>query len=191
MIGILAGVENIFPPVPADTAVALGAFLSHGGTVSALGVFAVTWTVNVATASGVYLTARTVGRRFFEGPLGRRLLRPKALAKLEQLYDRYGLWGIFLSRFIPAVRAVVPPFAGVARLGAVRTIVPMATASAIWYGTLTLLIVELAARLEDVRRLLAQVHRAALLGALAIAALIVIFAILRRHRKRQEHRGMR
>ena len=35
VIGILAGVENIFPPVPADTAVAIGAFLSTGGAISA------------------------------------------------------------------------------------------------------------------------------------------------------------
>lgn len=159
----------MFPPVPADTAVALGAFLSHWGTISALGVFAVTWTANVATASAVYVGARTYGRRFFTGRIGQRLLRPAALARLEELYHRYGVWGIFLSRFIPAVRAVVPPFAGVVRLDAVRALVPLAAASAIWYGTLTFLVATLARRLEDVRRLLGQIN----VAVLAIAAVIV------------------
>lgn len=169
VVGILAGIENIFPPVPADTAVALGAFLSHGGSVSALTVFFVTWSANVASASAVYVAARTLGRRFFQGRLGRRLMHPARLAWLERSYRRYGVWGVFLSRFVPGVRAVVPPFAGIAELGAVRALLPVALASAIWYGTLTYLVARLARQLTDVALLLDRVNRVALIGALMMA----------------------
>ena len=38
--------------------------------------------------------------------------RPEALAVIEREYLRFGVAGIFVSRFLPGFRAVVPPFAG-------------------------------------------------------------------------------
>lgn len=138
VIAGLAGLENIFPPVPADTAVALGAFLSRSERISATMVFLVTWFSNVSTATGVYLVARHPGREFASGRVGKRLLAPTTLARIERLYRKHGVWGIFVSRFIPGLRAVVPPFAGIAGLGAAPALLPVYVASAIWYGALTL-----------------------------------------------------
>ena len=183
MIAVLAGVENIFPPVPADTAVALGAFLSRYGTVSALSVFLVTWSVNVASATAVYVAARTIGRPFFLGPIGRRLVRPKSLARIEKLYEAHGAWGIFLSRFVPGVRAVVPPFAGIAGLGAFRAIAPVVVASALWYGTLTMVVVTLAGQLDELASLLRRVNLVAVIGALVMASGIVGGIYLKRRRQ--------
>ena len=87
----------------------------------------------------MYLAARRYGHRLFASRTGRRLLAPRSLAVIEREYLRFGIAGIFFSRFLPGIRAVVPPFAGLVRLGAVRTFVPMAVASAIWYGGITLL----------------------------------------------------
>lgn len=171
VIGILAAVENVFPPVPADTAVALGAFLSQGGVVSAPAVFLVTWAANVTSATAVYAAGRTVGRSFFAGRVGRRLLHPERLRKLERLYERHGTWGIFLSRFIPAVRAVVPPFAGLARLSWPRYLAAVTAASGIWYGILTYVAATLTQRLDDIGRLLRQVN----LIAAGTAVLVAIF----------------
>ncbi|NIN50234.1 MAG: hypothetical protein GTN62_09005 [Gemmatimonadales bacterium] len=168
LIGGLAAVENVFPPVPADTAVGVGAFLSHRGSVVASAVFAITWTANVGAATAVYLAGRTLGRQFFRGRLGRRLLHPRRLRRMEQLYRRHGAWGIFLSRFIPGVRAVVPPFAGIAKLGAVRALVPMAMASGIWYGVLTYVVAKMAGQIEDVARLVAGLNWGAIVVALVL-----------------------
>jgi membrane protein DedA with SNARE-associated domain len=184
LIGALAAVENVFPPVPADTVVALGAFLSHFGAISAALVFAVTWAANVGSAAAVYVAARTLGRSFFRGPVGRRLLRPRALERLEHLYHRHGTWGIFFSRFIPGVRAVVPPFAGVAHLGWARALLPAAAASGIWYGAITVSVVVAANHLEDLGRLLAGVNRVALALALAAAAAAAALVVLRRRQAR-------
>ena len=62
-ITLLAGVENIFPPVPADTAVAFGAFLAGRGRLDPWLVFGLTWSANVSTAAAVYLLARVATRR--------------------------------------------------------------------------------------------------------------------------------
>ena len=184
VIGILASVENVFPPVPADTAVALGAFLSNSGTVSAWSVFGVTWAANVGSGVGVYIAARTLGRRFFTGRLGRRLLNPKHLAKLEQLYGRHGAWGIFVSRFIPGVRAVIPPFAGIAGLTPVKVLVPMAVASAIWYGALTFAAATLVPKLDDLAAFVIGLNWIGLAFGAVIVATVVWVAVFRMRRRR-------
>ena len=137
VIALLAALENIVPPVPADSVVALGAFLAaRGADITLVGVFFATWVPNVASAVGTYWVARTLGRTFAEGRAGRRLLSPRAMAALERTYQRHHLWGIFVSRFLPGYRAVVPPFAGIVGLGAFRALMPVALASGLWYGFL-------------------------------------------------------
>jgi membrane protein DedA with SNARE-associated domain len=188
IIGAGAAVENIFPPVPADTAAALGAFLSQHGTISATAVFVVTWASNVSGAVVVYLGGRTLGRHFFTGRLGRRLLKPKPLERLERIYQRYGAGGIFLSRFVPGVRAVVPAFAGIAHLGAWRALAPMAVASAIWYGALVFVVARLARQIEDVARIITGFNWGILVLAAAFVAFLVwILVIGRRHWHTDEH----
>ncbi len=130
--------ENVVPPVPSDAAVALGAFLSHRGLTTPALVFLITWTANLLGAAAVYVAARKYGRKLFATQTGRRLLSPRSLALIERQYLRFGTVGIFISRFLPGFRAVVPPFAGLVGLGAWRTFTPMAIASAIWYGGITL-----------------------------------------------------
>ncbi len=186
VVGALAAVENVFPPIPADTAVAIGAFLSHHGTVSAPAVFAVTWVSNVLSAAVVYVAGRTLGRQFFTGRLGQRLLDPRRLAKIERLYHEHGTWGIFLSRFVPAARAVLPPFAGVAGVSAPRALLPLAAASAIWYGTLTVLVAATAGRIEEAIRLVSRLHWVLLGATVVVAALLVMAWQSRRRRSRPD-----
>jgi membrane protein DedA with SNARE-associated domain len=183
----LAAAENVFPPVPADSAVALGAVLSVGGNVSPWGVFLVAWSANVTSAALVYAAARTVGRAFFRGPLGRRLVRREALARIERLYDRHGTWAIFVSRFIPGVRAVVPAFAGVANLDAARALLPVVVASALWYGALTFVAATFIQNVDAVGELLSRFRRLALVaGVAAVTAGAGIVLLWRRARQAAE-----
>ena len=161
--------ENVVPPVPSDAAVALGAFLSHRGLTTPVAVFLVTWTANLLGAAAVYVAARKYGRRLFATPTGRRLLAPRSLALIEREYLRFGTIGIFISRFLPGFRAVVPPFAGLVGLGAWRTLVPMGIASAIWYGGITLLGALIGSNWERIVAIIAGVNRT--LGILTVVVL--------------------
>lgn len=153
VIAVLAALENIFPPIPADSLVALGAFLAgEGAPVTMTGVFLATWIPNVASAIGMYWVARTVGRRFVESPTGRRLLSPRAMTAIARAYQRHHLWGIFVSRFLPGYRAVVPPFAGIAGLGAWRALAPVVVASGLWYGFLVWLAHRLGSNWDALQR---------------------------------------
>lgn len=127
------------PPVPADTFVLLGAFLSVSGRADPWAVFFATWTANVISALLVYAAARRFGPSFFGSTLGRWLLLPRQLDDIGRFYHRWGAPAIFASRFLPAFRAVVPVFAGVSGVPLLRVFVPVVTASAIWYGGLVLI----------------------------------------------------
>jgi membrane protein DedA with SNARE-associated domain/uncharacterized tellurite resistance protein B-like protein len=176
----------VAPPVPSDAAVALGAFLSTRGVTTPFAVFAVTWVANLIGAAGVYLAARRYGRRLFASPTGRRLLAPRSLAIIEREYLRFGTIGIFISRFLPGLRAVVPPFAGLVGLGTFRTLVPMGIASAIWYGAIIWLVAAIGAEWSRISAALAGINRT-----LGIIAVVVILALavwrwLSRRRRERE-----
>lgn len=139
VIGSGAAVENFVPPVPADTFVLIGAFLAEAGRASPWLVFLSTWTANVLSAIGVYLLAHRYGNGFFATPVGHWLLKPRQLEQVGHFYQRWGTPAILVSRFLPAFRALVPVFAGVTRTPLRRVIVPLAAASALWYGGLVYL----------------------------------------------------
>ncbi len=180
IIGLLVAAENVFPPLPADTVVVLGAFVSSAGRVSAVSVFLVTWFASVGGAAAVYYGARTVGRDFFKGRIGRRLLRPKLMRKLEHMYAKWGVWGIFLSRFVPGARAVISPFAGVAGLGVAKSMIPVGVASAIWYGLLTFVAANVVQEIDALQALVRGANRTGLIIAGGVVVLAVGAFLLRR-----------
>lgn len=182
LIALFAALENFFPPVPADTVVALGAFLAGRGTLDPWMVFGIVWVANVGGAAALYGLARRYGRPLFQNPLGRRLLPATVLAHLERQYDRHGAWGIFLSRLLPVWRGVVTPFAGIAGLRPGRALPPVAFASAVWYGGLTALVVCLAPSLETVLIDLGHVNR--VFGGAALIVLAALVVIVLRRMKR-------
>lgn len=182
VLAMLAFAENIVPIVPADVAAALGAFLARRGTTSPAGVFLAVWLSNVTGAVAVYLSARRLGRPFLSTALGRRLLSPQAVAQIERGYLRYGVLGIFFSRFLPGIRAVVPPFAGIFGLGGWRAIPPLAAASAIWYGGITALGFFLGGEWRAIVEALGQLSRVLAFGSVLVLLAGATVLYLRRER---------
>ena len=138
-LALAAALENIIPPIPADVVVLFGGVVAGQGVANVWLVFLTVWIANVAGALLVYGFGLRYGESFFAGRWGRLLLQPHQLEQLDDFYRRYGVRVIFVSRFLPMFRAVVPVFAGVSRLGFWRTALPMAAASGLWYGTIVYL----------------------------------------------------
>lgn len=134
VLGAAAALENVVPPIPADVVILFGGLLAGRGVARVEFVFLAVWACNVGGALGVYLVGRVYGPAFFQGRWGRLILRPGQVARLNAFYRRFGFGVIFVSRFLPMFRAVVPVFAGVAGIGFLRTAIPMAVASGLWYG---------------------------------------------------------
>ena len=135
----LSALENVFPPVPADVAIVLGAFLAQRGGISAPVLGFACWLSNTASAAAMYLVGRRYGAAFFGSGWPSKLLPPEAMAALRDAFDRHGMAGVFVSRFLPGLRAAVTPFAGVMGMPPARALVPAAAASALWYAFLVAL----------------------------------------------------
>ncbi len=177
---VLSAVENVFPPVPADVAVVFGAFLGRQGTVSAPLLGVLCWLANTASAAWMYFYARRHGRRFFETGWPRKLMPPRSIAALETAYARHGVYGIFLCRFLPGVRAAVTPFAGIAGMPPARALVPAATASAIWYAFLVSAGYVVGQNWTRAQALLIEANH--VLALITVAAVVVIAAWIWRAR---------
>ena len=136
VLGVGAAVENVVPPIPADTFVLLGGFLSARGSAVVEVVFFVTWAANVFSALVVYTLAYRYGDQFFQTRLGGYLLDPKQVEIVRKFYRRWGAAAIFYTRFLPGLRAIAPVFAGLIRQRPITVVFPLLLASAIWYGAL-------------------------------------------------------
>lgn len=183
LLGVGAAVENIAPPVPADTFVLAGALLAAEGAADPWLVFTVTWSFNVASAVAVYVVAWRYGAGFFKMPIARWLLREHQLEQIGSFYQRWGLPAIFFSRFLPAWRAMVPVFAGVSRASPWKVVPPMLLASALWYGILVYLGVIMARSLETLVEWLGSINSVLLWIALVVGAAVGVWWWRTRHRR--------
>jgi membrane-associated protein len=181
---VLAGlscVENVFPPVPADVAVVFGAFLSRRGVTSAPLLGVVCWLANTASSAGMYFLARARGKKFFASGWPSKLLPPASIAEMQRVYKKHGVVGIFVSRFLPGLRAAVTPFAGVVGMPAARALIPAATASAIWYAFLVTAGAALGRNWDAAQRLLNGTNR--ILGIVGLVTAILIGVWIWRRRR--------
>ncbi|HEX2190867.1 MAG TPA: DedA family protein [Longimicrobiaceae bacterium] len=170
VVGVFAAVENVFPPVPADVVALFGGFLAGNGAASPWIVFLVVWLANVAGALLVYWVGRRYGERFFGTRVGRLILQPGQLRRLDAFYRRRGTIVIFVSRFLPMFRAVVPAFAGMSGLGWGRTAVPILVASGLWYGLVVYLGATAGENWDQIRSALHSAGRWIYVVALVLAA---------------------
>ncbi len=134
---LLSALENVFPPVPADVAAALGAFWAVRAGISPALVGALCFLGNQASAVGVYFWVRERGEAVRNSREFHLLLPPEIQPAVRRYFDRFGGLGIFLSRFLPGLRAGVLPFAALNHVSPLRALVPATLASLLWYIGLT------------------------------------------------------
>ena len=182
VLGLAAAVENIFPPFPADTVVAFGSFLAARGNGSAVGSFLSTWIGNVTGAMAMY----ALGRRYGAEAVERRFAKKgkgDAERRFRDLYQRYGLVAIFLTRFLPGVRAIVPPLAGAFRIPAWGTALMVGLASAVWYSIVTYFGYQVGSSWDQLLETLKASQRIVALVAGGIALLVAVAWLALRRRK--------
>jgi len=181
-LALVAATENFVPPIPADVIVAFGSFLAARRNESPIAAVVSVVIGNVAGALAMF----ALGRRFGADWIRRRMhvLGDDAERRVRDWYNRFGLPALFLSRFLPAVRAVVPPLAGAIRVPATGAILAIATASTIWYTTVALLSYRVGTQWEQIASAIGRVQRIAAIGAGVLVVLgVVTWWIVKRKRK--------
>ncbi len=170
----LAAVENIFPPIPADVLVAFGGFIAARKDGTPIPAFLAVWLGSVSGALFMFAVGRRMGRAW----IARRFnLKPGGTneKRLTDWYVRFGTFGLFVSRFLPAFRALVPPMAGALRLSLPRVAIAISLASGLWYGLITWLAFTAGSNWESLASKVASLGAwsAAIAVAVVFGALIV------------------
>jgi len=179
VILVAAFAENVFPPLPADTVVALGAFVAARGNGTAIGAWSATMVGNIGGAMLMY----TLGRRFGMPWLAQKM--PSVFGgdigtKFAERFKRQGMVAVVISRFLPAVRAVVPPVAGAMGIGAIRAALAMGLASGAWYAIVCWLAFRAGANADALLDRIAAQQRTVGLAAIVVIAVVALVYWLRR-----------
>lgn len=181
----LSAFENFFPPFPSDAVIAFGSFLASRAHGSPLTVLFLGWFGNVAGASITYVLGRRYGGKAFLRNI-EKYAGPTAEGRIRQLYKKYGFAGLFVSRFLPGVRAIVPPFAGAMKLPAGRVILSIASASAVWFGIITFLAFRAGDNWDLLQSYLVRSGKLAGGIAIGIVALVIGLWVWKRRRRKDE-----
>lgn len=192
LMGLLAFCEGMLPPIPGDVAAAFLAFISarNGGLM--LPTALVITTGSVGGSSVVWWVGRRFGAEWITHQLGRigmaksELKAERAEHRIERAYRQYGWVALFLSRFIPGVRAMVPLAAGAMRVPLWETLGIMWLSSFLWYSVVVWIAMRVGRDWESVKAGLTRFAQGAGLGALGLALVlgIVGWLVWRRRRLR-------
>jgi membrane protein DedA with SNARE-associated domain len=178
----VAVIENLIPPFPADLTVAFGAFVAAQGKHRMPLVYLSAWLGSVSGAMLVYYLSRKHGADRLERQIA-GTKAPEREARFRAMFDRYGLPALFVARFVPGVRAVVPVAAGALKLPAFRTAVLLSLAAAIWYGAIIWVAYRFSADWERLRDGLGEFSKTLGIAAVALLALgLAAWALVRKRR---------
>ena len=177
LLGTIAFIEGIFPPLPADVVVALGSFLAARRGASFPLTAASIVVGSVAGAMVVYSVARRYGAVWLHERLKRAGI-DNLEQRLEVMYSKYGMTALFVSRFLPGLRAITPPMAGATRIPPIRTALVFLLASAVWYGAISWIAFTVGDDWEQMQRIVRQFARRVGVVAAIAAGLIAIIAMI-------------
>ena len=146
-------------------------------------MFLLRWAGNVAGAGVTYVLGRRYGAKAFLRRI-ERYAGPDAEDRIKNLHKKYGFVGLFVSRFLPGVRAIVPPFAGAMRLPAFKVMLSIGSASAVWFALITFLAFRAGDNWDLVQKYLVNSGKVAGAFAVGIVLLVAGVWLWRRHRKK-------
>ena len=170
ILAVVAATENFVPPIPADVIVAFGSFLAAREQRSPIPTIIAVVIGNVGGAVAMFALGRRYGADWIRRRM--RVMGEGAEQRVRHWYDKFGLPALFLSRFLPAVRAVVPPLAGAIKVPATGAIIAIATASTLWYATLAVLAYRLGSEWDRIASAIGEFQK----GAAIVAGSIVVLA---------------
>ena len=123
LIFVFMAVESSFIPFPSEVVMIPAGFLAARGE---LGFSSPASAMVAAVALGVagslagayvnYFLARAVGRPFLEKHGKWFFLKPAALARVCEVFNRYGAATTFVCRMVPAIRQLISIPAGISRM---------------------------------------------------------------------------
>jgi membrane protein DedA with SNARE-associated domain len=94
-------------PMPEDIILVTAGFLAAQYSYSIILVIAITYAGIVIGDSCIYFIGANLGRRFLKTKIGKIILKESTLLKVQDYFKKYGVWLIFVARFLPGMRTAV------------------------------------------------------------------------------------
>lgn len=102
-------------PIPEDITLVAGGIISGLGYTDVHTMFAVGM-AGVLVGDGIMFTlGRVYGERVLRFRLVSRIMTPERFAAVQDKFDRYGNWVLFVARFLPGLRSPIFLTAGMTR----------------------------------------------------------------------------
>ena len=130
LLFLSAYMENIFPPIPGDTVVIIGAYLVGIGRLNIFFAFFVTTLGSIMGFMTLFFLSFIYGnsileRKFFRGYL-------PTIEKVERWFNKYGYGVILFNRFLSGARSVISIFAGVSKLKPQKVFIYATISCGVW-----------------------------------------------------------
>ena len=140
---VFMAIESSFVPFPSEVVMIPAGFLAArgelgpGGPVAAAAIAVVVGVAgSVAGAYVNYFLALWVGKPFLERHGRWFFLKPEALRRACEVFNRYGAAATFVCRMIPAIRQLISIPAGIARMPLAPFTVFTALGAGVWTAIL-------------------------------------------------------
>lgn len=134
LLALIIGIESLGIPVPGELALVAAGMLAAKGTVNPV-LLAVCASGGAIIGDSIgYLIGRKGGKPLFE-KLGRKFPRhfgPDHLATAERSFHRWGMWAVFVGRFIALLRIFAGPLAGALRMPYWRFLIANVLGGVVW-----------------------------------------------------------
>ncbi len=153
MVALVIGLESMGIPLPGEVILVSAALLASRQDLEISPV----WVALAASAGAIigdsigYLAGRRWGGQMFD-VLGRRFPKhasPDRLAYTEHIFARYGVWAVFMGRFVALLRIFAGPVAGALRMPYPRFLAANAIGGLVWACGTTTAVYMLGTRAEE------------------------------------------
>lgn len=133
--GLVAFIENVFPPFPSDAIIVAVGSMAGAGRIDMLPALLSSTTGSTIGFVTMYKVGDWFGQRIVEqGKI--RFLPIEQIHKVEAWFLKYGYWVVVGNRFLSGTRAVVSFFTGLSELSLGACIVLSFVSALLWNGIL-------------------------------------------------------
>ncbi|MFS0559692.1 DedA family protein [Terribacillus sp. 179-K 1B1 HS] len=185
---LMAG-ENVFPPIPSEIILLFGGFLTTtSASVTAVGVIIAATIGAVIGAIILYGIGLLLDVERLEKIVDRwgHILRIKKedIHKADAWFDKYGVWTIFLCRFVPVIRSLISIPAGMSNMNFPLFLIFTTLGTLIWNTVLVLLGLWLGESWTTVETYLGY-YQDVVIVVLAIIFVLFVIWFIRRNKKKK------
>lgn len=170
-------------PIPEDITLVTGGVISGLGQANAHMMVLVGMLGVLAGDGLMFVAGRVWGHRILDFKPVARVMTPKRYAQVQEKFDKYGNWVLFVARFLPGLRTAVFVTAGISRKVSYLRFILMDGLAALISVPVWVYLGSYGA--ENIDWLMAKVHslQSGLLVLIGIGAAVLLFFWWRRRRR--------